>query len=74
MRKNTEIYCNACGRRIEKKGEVLQEDILHVEKSWGYFSKKDTEHHTFDLCEECYDKFIQTFVVPIQTEEDKELL
>ena len=53
MRKNTEIYCNGCGRKIKRKGQILQEDILHVEKSWGYFSKKDTERHMFDLCEEC---------------------
>lgn len=74
MRKNTDIYCNGCGKRIEKKGEILQEDILHVEKSWGYFSNKDTQKHSFDLCEDCYEKMIRGFVIPVYAEEEKELL
>lgn len=74
MRKNTDIYCNGCGRKMKKQGEILREDILHVEKSWGYFSGKDTQKHSFDLCEDCYENMIQGFAIPVQIEEERELL
>ena len=64
MQKNAEIYCNQCGKKLEKCGKVSTEDFLHVEKDWGYFSKKDTKMHSFVLCEECYDKMISRFVIP----------
>ena len=31
---------------------------------FGYFSRKDGLRHKFDLCEDCYDKWIHTFAVP----------
>ena len=34
------IICNKCGKEIPMKGEIAQEDVLDVEKRWGYFSKK----------------------------------
>jgi ribosomal-protein-alanine N-acetyltransferase len=45
-----------------------------VEKGWGYFSKKDGERHSFDLCEHCYDKIIETFALPVEAAEATELL
>ena len=49
--------------------EITNEDILEVEKRWGYFSNnKDNEVHKFDLCEECYDEFVGTFQIPIEIE------
>lgn len=74
MRKDTEIYCNGCGRKIEYRGEILQEDVLHMEKSWGYFSEKDGERHSLDLCEECYDKWIEKLSIPVTKEEETELI
>ena len=50
------------------KGEIAQEDVLDVEKRWGYFSKRDNEVHKFDLCEQCYDELIATFQIPIEIE------
>lgn len=74
MRKSTEYYCNCCGKKIENKGEVLREDLLHIEKVWGYFSEKDGERHVFDLCETCYDQMIKKFTLPVQIQEEHELL
>ena len=34
----------------------------------------DGETHTFDLCEACYDEWIRGFVIPVETEEETELL
>lgn len=49
--------CDCCGREIGK-----QEDFLHLEKTWGYFSRKDGEYHQWDICEDCYDKWVKGFL------------
>lgn len=59
------IYCNKCGREIAMEGGILTEEILEVEKRWGYFSAKDNQVDSFDLCEKCYDEWIATFTIPI---------
>lgn len=56
------IVCNKCGREIEN------EDVLSIEKRWGYFSNKDNEVHKFDLCEKCYDEFVSTFQISVEVE------
>lgn len=59
--RQVKVVCNKCGR------EVVNEDILSVEKRWGYFShNKDNEVHRFDLCETCYDELVATFQVPVE--------
>lgn len=60
------IICNKCGKEIIVKNGMSEEDVLSVEKRWGYFSSKDNEVHGFDLCEECYDRWIETFAIPIE--------
>ena len=62
------IICNKCKKEIVITDGIAREDVLAVEKRWGYFSDKDNEVHRFDLCEECYDKFIQSFAVPVEIE------
>lgn len=62
------IFCNGCGKEIAVRDEMPQEDILSVEKRWGYFSDKDNEVHRFELCEECYDRMISGFVIPPEVE------
>lgn len=48
---------------------------LAVSKEWGYFSdKKDGTRHCFDLCEECYDKLVEQFVIPPEKQRVTELL
>ena len=54
--------CNRCGK------EMMQEDVLSVEKRWGYFSNKDNEVHRFELCEQCYDEIVSTFQIPVEIE------
>lgn len=59
-------FCNCCGRKLKTKEGSLREDALFVEKEWGYFSQKDLELHSFYICEECYDRWIQSFSLPIE--------
>ena len=65
----TGIVCNKCGRVIPVVEGVPQEDVLTVDKRWGYFSEKDGETHRFDLCESCYDEWIKEFLIPVTVEE-----
>lgn len=70
-RRETEtIFCNGCGKKIKIKDGVIREGLLSVEKRWGYFSDKDNEVHRFDLCEECYDRMVSQFVIPVEKENE----
>ena len=74
MRKNNQIYCNCCGGKISENAEKITRDFLHIEKVWGYFSKKDGEHHSFDLCEACSDRMRKEFVLEEEIWEETELI
>lgn len=65
--------CNGCGRPIESGGNGHQ-DALRVRKEWGYFSKRDLEVHEFNLCEDCYEKLTQEFVIPVTISQKLEVL
>ena len=58
------VLCNCCGKEIKKEHGYFA-DHLHIEKQWGYFSQKDGRKDDFDICESCYDKFVNSFVLPI---------
>ena len=47
IKKLDEIICNCCGKKISVINEVPQEDIVEVEKHWGYLSKKDGQKDAF---------------------------
>lgn len=74
MENKGKIYCNACGKKIKAEKGILKEDVVRVEKEWGYFSKRDTEIHLFHLCEECYDKMVAKFKYPVTYLDNHEVL
>lgn len=57
------IICNKCGKEIKVVRGVAQEDFLEVTKRWGYFSDKDNQEDSFDLCEDCYDELVASFKI-----------
>ena len=63
------IICNKCGREITVSQGVSSQDVLQVEKHWGYFSEKDGRRDRFDLCEECYDELVKSFLILIESED-----
>lgn len=66
---NNKIVCHCCGNLIEK------EDFLSIEKVWGYFSRgKDGQKHQINLCEACYDRWIQGFKYAPDVTEITELM
>ena len=60
------MVCNCCGKELMVKGGIVREGVFSAEYSWGYFSEKDGETHSFDLCEECYVKWIGGFKIPVE--------
>lgn len=76
MRENVllEVRCNKCGKLLKVKDGILKEGCLPVRISFDYFSNKDGSTHKWDLCEECYDKIVETFVIPVEEIEEVELL
>lgn len=53
---------------------VEKTDYLRIEKSWGYFSNKDGNIIKINICEECYDEMVESFLIPPTVEENTELL
>lgn len=68
------LYCNCCGKEIKIRNGIVEEGVLSVEQQWSYFSNKDGEAHSFDLCEECYNEIIKNFKIPVGVEESTELI
>lgn len=69
-----EVYCNVCGRKLRMENGILKEDAFEAVKEWGYFSRKDTQMHRFNICEDCYDIMISHFVIPVQKTDKNEVL
>ncbi|MBE5927492.1 MAG: hypothetical protein E7270_11105 [Lachnospiraceae bacterium] len=74
MRKNRKIFCNKCGKKFVMNKDIVQEGIFNMEYMWGYFSKKDGEIHSFDLCEKCYDDMISQFIIPVDIRDSNEMI
>ncbi|MCI8401043.1 MAG: hypothetical protein HFI38_02915 [Lachnospiraceae bacterium] len=72
--KDKALCCNGCGRSLVRENGIYREDYVRIHKKWGYFSSKDTENHTFILCEDCYDRMVKGLAVPPEITEETELL
>lgn len=72
--KGKELNCNVCGKKIVIEYGVFKEDMFEAQKEWGYFSKYDLEVHKFNICEECYDRMIASFKIPIEIRKKTEVL
>ena len=68
------VICNKCGKRMLVANGTVMEGVCSVEADWGYFSGKDGEHHSFDLCEACYDEVVKSFQIPADVQECVELI
>lgn len=65
----SKMICNQCGKEIPVVDGQAREGVFSVDYSWGYFSDKDGERHSFELCEECYDTMLKGFHIPAEIEE-----
>lgn len=71
---NNNIICNACGKKIIFENEIPREDFVTVNKNWGYFSKKDGKTYRYNICEDCVDRYVASFVKPVEIIDTTELL
>lgn len=68
------VYCNCCGLKIPHRGNVIISGALSFRAEWGFFSNKDGESHSFELCESCYDKIVRKFHLPVEISERTEFV
>lgn len=60
------IFCNCCGKEINKNPLGYFEDHLSIEKKWGYGSGFDGEDHNIDICKKCYVSWVRSFKHTVQ--------
>ncbi|MBP3337980.1 MAG: hypothetical protein J6L69_01080 [Lachnospiraceae bacterium] len=70
----SKVFCNRCGKKMKVKDGIIMEGNFSIEYNWGFFSNKDCERHIIDLCEDCYDEMVREFKVPVDIEQNVELL
>ena len=68
------VICNKCKKALKVEGEIIKEGIFEAEYRFGFFSRKDGEVHSFDLCEDCYDEITGAFKIPPEITEVNEVL
>ncbi|MFV0520525.1 MAG: hypothetical protein ACK5LY_09680 [Lachnospirales bacterium] len=57
-------FCNKCGDEIKKDLYGYYNSHFKSSFRWQYPSKFDNEVHSFKLCENCYEEFIESFKIP----------
>ena len=70
----TGMQCNCCKKYLRVENEIVTEGCFSIDYKWGYFSNKDGICHQFDLCEDCYDRFVKELEIPITESDNNELL
>ncbi len=68
------VICNRCGKKMVVERGILREGALMLDHSWDFFSEKDGEVHHIDICESCYDDWVDQFKIAVEVEEQTELL
>lgn len=68
------VVCNKCKKSLKVENGILKEGCFHTDFVFGYFSRKDGQRHSFDLCEECYDNMVAEFLLPVDIRDESELL
>ncbi|MBE5884480.1 MAG: hypothetical protein E7291_08735 [Lachnospiraceae bacterium] len=69
-----QVVCNQCKKELKVENGYLKEGCFTTDFVFGYFSKKDGTRHQLDLCEECYDKMVAQFQIPVEESDARELL
>lgn len=68
------VICNGCGRQLKVEKGMLREDCFCANHSFGYFSRLDGKRVSFDLCGDCFERLLDSLVIPAEEEEETELL
>ena len=73
-RRLEQVVCNQCKKELNVENGYLKEGCFAADFCFGYFSKRDGIRHRFDLCEDCYQKMIAEFQIPVEEVPENELL
>ncbi|MDO4293079.1 MAG: hypothetical protein Q4C65_07625 [Eubacteriales bacterium] len=68
------VLCNGCGRELRVEKGILREGCFAADYPFGYFSSRDGQRVSFDLCEECFSSMLARFRVPAEVTEQNEFL
>lgn len=68
------VCCNQCGKELVVQDGILKEGCFSVDYPFDYFSNKDGYIYSFDLCESCFDRWVDGFQNPALITETKEFL
>ena len=68
------VICNRCGKKLAVKHGIVREGVFTSDHTWDFFSEKDGENHSFDVCEECYDRICSEFRYPVKVVQRTDLL
>lgn len=68
------VTCNCCGKEMLVENGILKEGCFRGQNQFGYFSKRDGEAHSFDLCESCYEKITKNWKILPEVREASELI
>ena len=68
------VCCNQCGKELLVEEGILKEGCFSIDYTFDYFSNKDGYIYSFDLCEECFDKWVTGFQIPTRITETREFL
>jgi len=69
-----QVVCNQCKRELKVEKGYVKEGCFTADFCFGYFSKRDGIRHRFDLCEDCYNKMVAGFQIPVEEVLENELL
>ena len=61
----SKVFCNQCGKELTVENGYVMDGSFAVDYGFGYFSNKDGEKHSWDLCDDCYDELVKSFKIPI---------
>lgn len=55
----SDVVCDICSRScLKSEGDMNSAEFAVVNAQWGYWSRKDGENSSLDLCEDCFDKIM----------------
>lgn len=74
MKRENKIFCNKCGKELKQQENMIREGYFSADVIFGYFSNKDGLRHRWDLCENCYDELTDSFQIPVEENEESELV
>ena len=69
-----QVVCNQCQKDLKLENGYIKEGCFTADFCFGYFSKKDGMRHKFDLCEDCYNRMVAGFAIPVEEVPENELL